>query len=201
MSTKNKEESKHNSHHDVHHYGMNDRVFNQSADRLKTPERIEKLEVAKVVDLCLEADSIKSVIDIGTGSGLFAEEFSDKGLKTAGVDLNENMLEEAKKYVSNGTFKLGKAEKIPFENDEFDLAIFGLVFHEVDDYKKSLEEAGRVASKRIAILEWNYKDEEFGPPLKHRLKEEFILNLCQELKLDEVRVIKLSYLVLYIIDK
>ncbi len=179
----------------------NERVFNQGADRLRTPERIKRLEIKKVVDLCLERSDIKSVLDIGTGSGLFSEEFSKRGLRVNGVDTNPEMVTAAKRFVPQGMFKTAPAEEIPFNDSEFDLTFMGLVFHEVDDYLKALKEAGRTAAKEVAMLEWYYKTEDFGPPLEHRLKKDFIKNLAEEVSLKNFEAIELEYLVLYRFSK
>ena len=57
----------------------NDRVYNRGIERLRSPERVQRLEVERVVDLCIN-ENIKSVLDIGTGSALFAEAFHKKGI-------------------------------------------------------------------------------------------------------------------------
>jgi hypothetical protein len=46
-------------------------------------------------------------------------------------------------------------------------------------------------------LEWQYKHEEFGPPLKHRLKEEFIRDLAISTGYRDVAAAPLGTLVLY----
>lgn len=176
---------------------MNERTYNSAIARLRSPERTERLEAPRVAGLCLENNNIKSMLDIGTGSGLFAEEFSKRNLKVAGVDINPEMLEAAKEFVPDGEFKLAPAENIPFADKEFDMAFMGVVFHEVDDFKKSLSEAARVADKLVAILEWDYKVQDFGPPLEHRLTKEFIENLAKETGFSKVEVVPLNHLVLY----
>ena len=45
------------------------------------PERVARLEVERVVSLCLETADFKSVLDVGVGSGLFSEAFSKQGWK------------------------------------------------------------------------------------------------------------------------
>lgn len=176
---------------------MNDRVYNNGIDRLRSPERVARLEVERVVDLCLKNENIKSVLDIGTGSGLFAETFHNKNIKVAGVDLNPEMIEAAKRYLPDCEFKISPAEEIPFEDQSFDMIFFGVVFHEVNDFKKVLEEAKRVAVNSVSILEWNYRTEDFGPPLEHRLSEEFIRKLTEEVGFVRFEVIPLKSLVLY----
>ena len=190
------ENKNHKHHHGSDSTVLNERVYNRGVDRLRSKDRIERLEVERVVDLCLEED-IKSVLDIGTGSALFAEAFYKKGVKVAGIDTNPKMIEAAKQFVAEGKFLLAPAEKIPFKDNDFDLTFFGVVFHEVDDYLKALKEAYRVSVKGTVLLEWDYKQEDFGPPIEHRLKPDFIKKLSVEAGYKEFKVVKLNSLVLY----
>ena len=176
---------------------MNDRVYNNSIERLRSPERVARLEVERVVDLCLKNESIKSVLDIGTGSGLFAEAFYKRNIKVAGVDLNPDMIEAAKRILPLCEFNISAAEELPFADKSFDMIFFGVVFHEVNDYKKALEEANRISIKSVSILEWLYKTEEFGPQIEHRLSEDFIRKMAKEIGFSRFEVIPLKYLILY----
>jgi len=196
------EENKtHKHHHEVDTKAVgNDRVYNRGVDRLRSPERVGRLEVDRVINLCLEGN-IKSVLDIGTGSALFAEAFHKHGIKVAGIDTNPEMIEAAKKHVHDGEFRLAPAEKIPFNDNFFDMTFFGVVFHEVDDFSKTLKEAFRVSVLGTSILEWDYKQEDFGPPIEHRLKAEFIKKLADEIGYKKFEVIKLNSLVLYKLKK
>ncbi len=176
---------------------MNDRVYNNGIDRLRSPERVARLEVDRVVDVCLNDGTIKSVLDVGTGSGLFAEAFHNKNIKVSGVDVNPDMIEAFRKILPDSDAQVSPAEELPFANLSFDMIFYGVVFHEVNNYKKVLEEANRVARKTAVLLEWPYKTEDFGPPLEHRLSEEFIKNLAKEAGFARVEVITLKSLVLY----
>ena len=178
---------------------INERVYNRGIDRLRSPARVEKLEVDRVVELN-SGKNVKSVLDIGTGSGLFAENFHKNGIRVAGIDRNPEMIEAAKQLVS-GEFKVAPAEEIPFKDNSFDLTFFGVVFHEVDDYAKALSEAFRVSSFGTSILEWDYKQEEFGPPIEHRLKPDFIKTLAEKTGYKKFEAIRLNHLVLYKLSK
>jgi ubiquinone/menaquinone biosynthesis C-methylase UbiE len=177
-------------------HNHNERVYNRGIGKLRSPERVERLEVDRVVKLCLD-QNITSVLDIGTGSALFAETFHNHGIKVSGIDTNPDMITAAKKYLTDGQFHVAPAEKIPFKDNSFDLTFFGVVFHEVDDYLKALREAYRVSRLGTSILEWDYKQEVFGPPIEHRLKPEFIKKLAMETGYKDFQIIKLTYLVLY----
>jgi ubiquinone/menaquinone biosynthesis C-methylase UbiE len=176
---------------------MNERTYNNTISRLRSTERTERLEVPRVAEICLKDMDITSVLDIGTGSGLFAEEFKNNSIRVSGIDVNPEMIEEAKKYIPGFEVKLAPAEKIPFEDKSFDMTFMGLVFHEVDDYRKTLLETARVSKKVTAILEWDYVIQEFGPPLEHRLKREFVEKSAIDAGYKKVEVFPLKFLVLY----
>ncbi len=171
--------------------------FNDAIERLRSAERTELLEVDRVVDLCLEGITPISVLDVGTGSGVFAEEFARRGAEVTGLDPNPHMLETARGFIPGGTFVEGAAEDIPFPDDSFDLVYLGHVLHETDDTQLALEEARRVTRMRVAVLEWPYREEETGPPLAHRLKEETVIALARQAGFTRVETLQLSHMVLF----
>ncbi len=179
---------------------MHERRFEGDINRLRSPERVARLEIERVVQHCLESASITSVLDVGTGSGLFAEAFAARNLVVAGVDANSDMLEAARQFVPQGVFQESLAESLPFPDRSFDLAFLGLVLHETDDPLQALRETRRVARIRVAVLEWPYQVQEFGPPLEHRLKPDQINSLFLEAGLSNVETKTLSNLVLYSAD-
>ncbi len=132
---------------------MHEKRFEGDFDRLRSPERIARLEVERVVDLCLAGAHISRVLDIGTGTGLFAEAFARRGLQVSGIDANPTMLPVARGFVPSGDFREGVAEALPFSDGSFDLVFLGVVLHEADDLQKALEEALRVSGQRVGILE------------------------------------------------
>ena len=159
---------------------MHEKRFEGDITRLRLPERVERLEVGRVVELCLEKSQIKNVLDVGTGTGLFAEEFFCRGLSVAGLDVNPEMLPAARQFVPKGGFRQGEIEALPYPDGSFELIFLGLVLHESDDTLKALKEARRVASKRVCILEWPYRDQPFGPSLADRLNPEILASLFKK---------------------
>jgi ubiquinone/menaquinone biosynthesis C-methylase UbiE len=180
---------------------MNERVFNQKAEKLRAPERIARLQVGYVAGLILSSGNIKSVIDIGTGSGVFAEAFYNKGVKVSGVDSNFEMIEAARNYLPECEFKTAPAEKLPYEDNSFDIAFMGLILHEADDHLLAVKEAYRTTRTAVWILEWYFKSEDFGPPLEHRLTPEFISDLSRKAGFKEVITIGMQNMVLYKLAK
>jgi ubiquinone/menaquinone biosynthesis C-methylase UbiE len=176
---------------------MHEKLYDGGIDRLRTPERVARLEVEHVVGLCLEAANLKCVLDVGVGSGLFAEAFAQHGLEVAGVDVNPDMIVAAKRFVPNGQFRKSTAEALPYPDASFDLVFFGLLLHESDEPFKVLQEARRVSCQRVCILEWPYQEEAFGPPLAHRLNPTQIADLVQKAGFTHLESIPITYLVLY----
>lgn len=176
---------------------MHEKRFEGDISRLRSPERMERLEVERVVGLCLENGKAKNMLDVGTGTALFAEAFAKHGLQIAGVDANPDMLQTALKFVPDGDFRQGTAEALPWPDSSFDLVFLGVVLHESDDVLQTLKEGRRVAREQICILEWPYRDGIIGPPLAHRLNPEDLGGLFQKAGYRKWNVTELTDTVLY----
>ena len=176
---------------------MHEKRFEGAPDRLRSVERVERLEVERVIDLCMEGRQLNSVLDVGTGSGLFAEAFSKSGLSISGVDANPEMLPAARQYVPAGDFREGTAEALPYQDGSFDLVFLGLVLHESDEPLQALKEARRVARLRVGILEWPYREGVFGPPLAHRLNPEDLVGLFHQAGFQKWSMTELTNTILY----
>ena len=147
--------------------------------------------------LCLEHTKIKSVLDVGTGTGVFAEEFVKRGVAVFGMDVNPEMLPAARSYVPGGNFSVGTAEMLPCANASFDLVFMGLLLHESDEQVQVLRDARRVARIRVGILEWAYREEDFGAPLEYRLSPENLMKMAREAGFRKIEEIPLTKLILY----
>jgi ubiquinone/menaquinone biosynthesis C-methylase UbiE len=177
---------------------MHERRFDREIERLRDPERIARLEIERVIDLSLKGlEDVNTVLDVGTGSGLFAEAFAIKGLQITGLDAKLEMLPVAYQYVTTGAFIEGIAENLPFPDSSFDLVFMGLSLHETDNMLNTLREAHRVALQRLVILEWPDEDQAFGPPREHRLSYEKISSLAYQSGFKEILQTRLENLTLY----
>ena len=177
-----------------------ERRYASSAGRLRSAERVALLEVPRVIDLSREGlpDSAEaSVLDVGTGTGIFAEAFRHRGVRVTGLDANPDLLAEARRLVPGVTFTNGTAEELAFPAGSFDLVFLGLVLHETDDPLRALSEARRVARQRVMVLEWPHPGDDRGPPLAHRLTASEIEALATRAGFVRVERIDLSYLALY----
>jgi len=178
----------------------NEKTYTGSIERLRAPERIKKLEIHRVTELTLNKCPADSLLDIGTGSAVFAQAFAGVPLHVTGIDVNDEMLAEARRLVSDACFCNGSMENIPFGNHSFDIVFMAHVLHEADDIIAALAEAARVVRLRVAVLEWPYRDETSGPPLKHRLSEKAVVHAAEQAGLLKIDIVHLDYMVLYLMD-
>ena len=179
---------------------MHERRYNASVERLRSPQRVNLLEVDRVVKSALDGIQVQSVLDIGTGSGIFAEAFAQKNISVTGIDPNPDMLKAAQEYVPQGTFLHGIIEEIPLHDKTFDLVFLGHVLHESDDLHKALRETKRCAQKRVVILEWPYRPDESGPPLEHRLKTDDVVTAALQVGFSRIEPIQLQHMILFRCD-
>lgn len=180
---------------------MHEHRFHGDIARLRSPERLTWLEVDRVMEKSLQGKHIRSVLDVGTGSGVFAEAFAKTGLEVEGLDANSEMLVAAGNLVPGVRFQTGMAESLPYPDAAFDLVFMGLLFHETDDRSKAMQEAARVARLRVAALEWPYEEQAIGPGLDERLTEQQMDELAVQAGLTVVHIFHLQMLVLYILEK
>lgn len=174
-----------------------ERRFHGAADRLRAPDRVARLDVPRVVVLSLAGLTAVNMLDVGTGTGIFAEAFAAAGLAVTAIDTNAELLAVARGFAPTAQFREAAAEQIPFPDDSFDLVFLGHVLHETDDPLAALCEARRVARQRVAVLEWPYRDDLHGPPLAHRLSPAVVADLSARTGLAQIEAIPLEYMDFY----
>ncbi|RJR18570.1 MAG: class I SAM-dependent methyltransferase [Desulfobacteraceae bacterium] len=104
----------------------------------------------------LNPKSGERVLDIGCGFGDQLLFLRKKGMNTTGVDPSPHMLDCARARLGQGcTLEKGYAEDLPFEDNEFDVAMLINTLEFLDDPSAALREAARVASKRIVVAAIN----------------------------------------------
>lgn len=89
----------------------------------------------------------KEILEIGCGNGFRTKQLSKiKSTLITAIDPDEKSIAFAKKNYSNKniTYLISKAEKLPFENKQFDLVVFTLSLHHTQQPRKALQEACRV---------------------------------------------------------
>lgn len=178
---------------------MNEKVYPGTVEKLRAPARVALMEVDRVVDLCLTGTDAGSALDLGCGSGLFAEAFGARGLQVTGVDVRQEMVGAARDFVPDGTFLVGRAEDVDLPDGSFDLVFMGHLLHETDDPVGLLGEARRLGRGCVAVLEWPHRQEDTGPPLDHRLRDEQVRDFALQAGFSSVQTHSLTHMVLHIL--
>lgn len=89
------------------------------------------------------------LLDIGSGTGYLINMLKDKEMaEFYGLDLSEEMINIAKsKNIENAQFILGSANKLPFDDDAFDIVTCIQSFHHYPYPNEAMREAYRVLKK------------------------------------------------------
>lgn len=95
------------------------------------------------------------LLDLGCGTGELMKQvlLEDRNKHITGIDLSQNMLDMAKhKVKQKADFVLGDAEKLPFEDESFDLVYCNDSFHHYPHPLKVVDEINRVLKKDGIII-------------------------------------------------
>ena len=114
-----------------------------------------------------------------------------------GIDTNAELLVLARGFAPAAQFKEARAEDVPFSDGSFDIVFLGHVLHEADDPLAALREARRVARQRVAILEWPYREQLYGPPLAHRIAPGTVADVATRAGFLQVEYIRLEQMDFY----
>lgn len=77
--------------------------------------------LAKTLEYLMEKNNLKSVLDVGCGTGLLVSYLDKKGYRSIGCDNSESAVRSARKINKKGTIISASATKLPFAKNSFDL--------------------------------------------------------------------------------
>ena len=129
--------------------------------RRSTQSRAIERSMEQLVRSLLDPGPGERILDIGCGTGNHLLMFNKLGLNVSGVDASLHMVEEAKSRLGHrSAIKVGMAEDLPFDDNEFDVSVFINTLEFLDNPLLALREAGRVANRKVFIgvlnsLSWN----------------------------------------------
>ena len=116
---------------------------------------MEKL-VKESVSSLLELQPGERILDIGCGEGNHLLLFSGLGFNLAGLDASPYMVRRAGERLGRrAALEVGEAEDLPYQDNEFDVALFINTLEFLDDPIEALREAGRVARRGVFIAVTN----------------------------------------------
>lgn len=112
-------------------------------------ERVDRIVAAwkAVAD-----DGRPSVLDIGCGEGAIGAELHRRDFPSryVGLEVSESGVAAAKTRRADLDFRVFDGQRLPFEDDEFDVAVLSHVVEHLEAPRQLLREAGRVA-KRVYV--------------------------------------------------
>jgi SAM-dependent methyltransferase len=84
------------------------------------------------------------VLDVGCGAGRFCRIAADRGARVSGLDATPALVEIARERISDGDFKVGDMEELPWADDSFEVVTGFNSFFIAADMVNALAEARRV---------------------------------------------------------
>jgi ubiquinone/menaquinone biosynthesis C-methylase UbiE len=126
------------------------------------------LKATQKLEDTLQINSKTKILDIACGKGSTAFYFAEKyGCSVVGIDISEKLIQEAndtcrKKKLNNQVkFLVGNAMNLPFDDNQFDVAISQGILVFVDDKIKTINEASRVIKDggKAGWIELSWKKE------------------------------------------
>ncbi|OGH20046.1 MAG: hypothetical protein A3D74_03945 [Candidatus Levybacteria bacterium RIFCSPHIGHO2_02_FULL_37_13] len=104
------------------------------------------LHIAESIMLFMDEHKLKSLLDIGCGTGRMVKYFNDLGFKALGCDIYDDALKAARKINKKNSIVRASAVKLPFKKNAFDMIISISVIEHLTpkEAEKFIKEAERV---------------------------------------------------------
>ncbi|GIM30355.1 SAM-dependent methyltransferase [Clostridium polyendosporum] len=160
---------------------MNDNRIN----KFENPIRIAELNPKNTLIKAGFKDNMV-LCDIGAGTGIFsfpATQISSSNIYA--LEISDSMIELLKNRMTERNTKNLKIKKVdsaalPLDNNSCDMTIMVTVLHEVEDKEFMLNEIKRVLKEKgkLMIIEFHKRKTPMGPPIDHRISEEFVEEIC-----------------------
>jgi ubiquinone/menaquinone biosynthesis C-methylase UbiE len=115
-----------------------------------TYDRLEKRAIAKLLPPASDGGTL---LEIGCGTGHWSEYFSNRGFEVTGVDISQRMIAIARqKDIVGGTFEVADAERLPFADGVFDVAVAVTTLEFVADPVRAIAEMARCVKRTGGTL-------------------------------------------------
>jgi len=124
--------------------------------RQSSQSRAIERSLGPLVQSVLDPLPGERLLDIGCGDGTHLLMFNRLGLDVTGVDASVDMVEVTRSRLGpRSAVRVGMAEELPFDDNEFDLAALIHTLEFLDTPLLALREAGRVARRKVFIGVFN----------------------------------------------
>lgn len=162
-------------------------------DKFENPIRIAELDPKNTL---IKAGFKENMIlcDIGAGTGIFsfpATQISSNYIYA--LEISNNMIELLKNRMierKTANLKIKKVESniLPLDNNSSDMAIMVTVLHEIENKEFMLNEIKRILKEKgkLMIIEFHKRKTPMGPPIDHRISEEYAEEICNSTSLKTI---------------
>jgi len=117
--------------------------YDETAEGYNKLHGDEQLRKLKVMAEKLQVKKEDKLLDVGCGTGLSFQAFE---CEWTGLDPSEELLKQCE-----GKTVKGVAEKLPFEDNSFDVVLCVSSLHNFNDPEKGIEEIKRVGKNKFGI--------------------------------------------------
>jgi ubiquinone/menaquinone biosynthesis C-methylase UbiE len=157
---------------------------------LESEKHKSKLLPAEKILLRIIENDNQILADIGCGTGYFTIPAAKllKNGKVLAIDRQQNMLEiTARRAQENNltnviTIQAESHNMKEIGASSVDIAFMSMVFHDIHERSKSLEEIKRILKPKgfLYLIEWDKIQTDFGPPLDIRMSPAELASILEE---------------------
>lgn len=180
---------------------MSHKFSAKNKNKLDNPER-RKIMPPEVTLEKLHLQKGDIVADVGCGIGYFsipaAVIVGEMG-KVYAMDISDEMLKEVQERaevnnVANIEMVKTLENSLLVADESITYAFICNVLHETENVSNFLEEVKRVlvGKGKLAIIEWIKQESHIGPPMNHRIAEEELLNILNNMNFKVIEKIDIS---------
>ena len=140
-----------------------DRSQTYGIDVYKSPGEAQRLWNS-ILKNTIRTDKSLSILDVGTGTGFLALLLAEMGHNVTGIDISRCMLEKSRQNADTMNlavdFMHGDAEKLPFEDETFDIVVNRNLLWTMPDPMAAVDEWSRVVTSggKLVLIDGKWHD-------------------------------------------
>lgn len=165
------------------------------------PEWMAVLDIHRITERSLAGveRSKSNILDLSPGYDHFCQAFTETGVSVVRVDVQPTPHGHGNQSPSNRPLVQAQDALIQHPAQTFDVTFMGFLLHQISDPLALLRETKRVTRDRVIILEWPFIEEALGPTYARRIDPEKVHAWAAAIGCQQVEVMKLSHMQLYIL--